>query len=57
MNELQVPEFQTYKEEATFWDNLDTAEFMEDDGEWLRFETPNKWAIRVALLPEIAKNF
>ncbi len=54
MNELQVPEFKTYEEEATFWDNLDTADFMEDDGEWFRFETPHKRAIRVAVLPEIA---
>lgn len=54
MNELQVPEFQTYEEEAAFWDNLDTADFMEDDGEWFRFDTPNKRAIRVAILPEIA---
>ena len=54
MNQLQVPEFKTYEEEATFWDNLDTADFMEDDGEWFRFETANKRAIRVAILPEVA---
>jgi len=54
MKELQVPEFKTYEEEAVFWDNLDTADFMEDDGEWFRFETPHKRAIRVAVLPEIA---
>ncbi len=54
MNELQVPEFKTYEEEATFWDNLDTAGFMEDDGEWFRFETPAKRAIQVAILPEVA---
>ena len=41
MKELQIPEFKSYEEEAAFWDNLDTAEFMEDDGEWFRFETPN----------------
>ena len=46
MNELQVPEFKSYEEEAAFWDNLDTADFMEDDGEWFRFETPHKRAIR-----------
>jgi hypothetical protein len=40
MNDIQVPEFETYEEEAAFWDNLDTAPFMEDDGEWLRFEVP-----------------
>jgi len=54
MNELKVPEFKTYQEEADFWDNLDTGDFMEDDGEWFRFETPDKRAIRVAILPEIA---
>jgi len=47
-------EFKTYEEEAAFWDNLDTADFMEDDGEWFRFDTPHKRAIRVAILPEIA---
>jgi hypothetical protein len=54
MKKLQVPEFKTYEEEVAFWDNLDTADFMEDDGEWFRFETPHKRAIRVAILPEIA---
>jgi hypothetical protein len=38
---LKAPEFETYEEEATFWDNLDTAEFMEDDGEWFHSETEN----------------
>jgi hypothetical protein len=51
---LQVPEFKTYEEEPAFWDNLDTAPYMEDDGEWFRFETPGKRAIRVAILPEVA---
>ncbi|MFQ5638274.1 MAG: CopG family antitoxin [bacterium] len=54
MKKLEVPKFKTYEDEATFWDNLDTTEFMEDDGEWFRFETPNKRAIRVAILPEVA---
>lgn len=40
MKKLHVPEFETYEEEADFWDNLDTGDFMEDDGEWFRFETP-----------------
>jgi hypothetical protein len=53
MKALQVPEFSTYEEEADFWDNLDTADFMEDDGEWFRFDTNQ--AIRVAILPEIAE--
>ena len=55
MKELHVPEFSTYEEEADFWDNLDTADFMEDDEQWFRFETPHKRAIRVAILPEIAE--
>ncbi len=55
MKKLQVPEFKNRDEEAEFWDNLDTADFMEDDGEWFRFDTPHKRAIRVAILPEIAE--
>ena len=54
MNPIEVPEFATYEEEAAFWDNFDTADFMEDDGEWFRFETPSKRAIRVAILAEVA---
>ena len=54
MKTLQVPEFKSYEEEAAFWDNLDTADFMEDDGEWFRFDTPHKRAIRVATLSETA---
>jgi len=42
---LEVPEFETYEEEAAFWDQLDTAPYMYDDGEWIRFETPHKRAI------------
>jgi CopG antitoxin of type II toxin-antitoxin system len=55
MSQLKVPEFKSYDEEAAFWDELDTADSMEDDGEWFRFETPNKRAIRVAVLPEVAE--
>ena len=55
MKKLQVPEFKSREEEAEFWDNLDTADFMEDDGEWFRFDTPHKRAVRVAILPEIAE--
>jgi hypothetical protein len=54
MSRLEVPEFKTYEEEAAFWDNLDTAPLMEDNGEWFRFETPMKRAVRVAILPEVA---
>ena len=55
MKALQVPEFKSYEEEAAFWNNLDTADFMEDDGEWFRFDTLHKRAIRVAILLEIAE--
>ena len=55
MKDIQVPEFSTFEEEADFWDNLDTADFMEDDEKWFRFETPHKRAIRVAILPEVAE--
>ncbi len=55
MNQLQVPTFDTYEEEATFWDNLDTADFMEDDGQWFRFETPSKRAVRIAILPDVVE--
>ena len=41
MKELHVPEFKSYEEEIEFWDNLDTADFMDDDGEWFRFDTPD----------------
>lgn len=53
MSRLQVPEFKTYEEEAAFWDNLDTADFMEDDGEWFHLEAPNQKAARIAILPEV----
>lgn len=52
-NEIKVPEFNSYEEEADFWDHFDTANYMEDDGEWLQVETDNKRALRVAILPEI----
>lgn len=55
MKELHIREFSTYEEEADFWDNLDTADLMEDEDEWFRFETPQKRAIRVVILPEIAE--
>ena len=55
MKALQVPEFKSYEEEAAFWDNLDTADFIEDDGEWFRFDTPHKKAVHFATLPEIAE--
>ncbi len=54
MSHLEVPEFESYEEEAKYWDNLDTSDFMEDDGEWFQFETANKRAVRVAILPQVA---
>jgi hypothetical protein len=54
MNKLQLPEFKSYEEEASFWDALDTFDLMEDDGEWFHFETSEKRAIRVAILPDVA---
>ncbi len=53
MKALEIPEFTTYEEEAEYWNNLDTASYMEDDGEWFQFETPLKRAIRVAILPDV----
>jgi predicted DNA binding CopG/RHH family protein len=55
MNRLEIPEFTSYDEEAAFWDNLDTGDFMQDDGKWFRFETPTKRAVRIAVLPDIAE--
>ncbi|MCB0062170.1 MAG: hypothetical protein KDE19_08650 [Caldilineaceae bacterium] len=53
MTQLTIPDFQTYEEEAEFWDNLDTADSMEDDGEWFQFETGQQQAVRVPILPNI----
>jgi len=53
MSSLQVPEFNSYEEEAAFRDSLDTADFMEDDGKWFHFDSPNQRAARVAILPEV----
>jgi hypothetical protein len=54
MTKITVPKFENYEEEAAYWDNLDTADFMEDDGQWFQFEVPLKRAMQVAILPEIA---
>jgi len=54
MNTLVVPEFKSYVEEAEYWDNLDTGDFMEDNGEWFTFDTPEKRAVHIAILPEVA---
>jgi hypothetical protein len=53
MNMLRLPKFTTYEEEAAFWDNLDTADLLEDDGEWFHFDTAGQRAVRVAILPEV----
>ena len=55
LKELDVPEFKSYEEEAAFWDQIDTADYMPDDDQWIHFDTPNQRAVRVAILPEIAK--
>ncbi|MXZ22291.1 MAG: hypothetical protein F4X14_17590 [Caldilineaceae bacterium SB0661_bin_32] len=57
MKELQVPEFKNYQEEAEFWDNLDTADFMEDDGEWFRFQTSQNQPIQVAKVLDCREMF
>ena len=53
MKQLEIPEFASFEDEAAFWDNLDTGDFMEDDGKWFRFDTPMKRAVRIAILPDI----
>jgi CopG antitoxin of type II toxin-antitoxin system len=53
MSKLDVPKFKSYEEEAAFWDNLDTADYMENDGHWFRFETDEQRAVRIAILPEV----
>jgi len=35
---LNIPEFESREEEAAFWDNLDTADYMDDDEEWFQLE-------------------
>ena len=49
MSKIVTPQFSTYEEGVKFWDNLDTSEMMDDDGEWLQFETPFRRAVRVAI--------
>ena len=56
MKGIQLPEFKSYEEEATFWDNLDTADFMEDDGEWFHLDVADERAVRVAILPDVIRN-
>lgn len=55
MKNLPLPQFDSYEAEAEFWDHLDTAPFMEEDGEWFHFETDEPRAIRIAILPQIAE--
>ena len=55
MKALQVPEFKSYEEEAAFWDNLDTADFMEDDGDGGFVLIRRTGAIHTAILPDIAE--
>lgn len=53
MKEIPTPQFSTYEEEAEFWDNFDTSDYMPED-EWLEIETDTKRPIRVTILPNIA---
>lgn len=53
MKEIPTPQFSTYEEEAEFWDNFDTSDYMPED-EWLEVETDSKRPIHVAILPNIA---
>lgn len=56
MSKIEVPEFKSYEEEAMFWDNLDTGDFMEDDGEWFHFEVADERAVRIPILPATIKS-
>jgi len=42
MSKIEIPEFKSYNEEATFWDNLDTGDFMADDVEWFHFDVADE---------------
>lgn len=55
-NGIQLPEFKSYEEEAAFWDHLDIAAMMEDDGEWFHFDVADERAVRVAIRPESIRN-
>ena len=55
MKKLHVPEFSTY-EEAAFWDNLDTADFMEDDGQWFRFKNAIIRALKYFTNGDLSEN-
>jgi hypothetical protein len=56
MSKMELPKFKSYEEEAIFWDNLDTVELMEDDGEWIHFDVADERAVRVAILPDVIKD-
>lgn len=55
MSKIVIPEFSSYEEEANFWDNFDTAELMEEGGEWFHFDVGEPRAVRIAIVPEIAR--
>ncbi len=55
MSKIVIPEFSSYEEEANFWDNFDTADLMEEGGEWIHFDVPNPRAVRIAIVPEVAR--
>ena len=56
MSKIEIPEFKSYEEEAAFWDNLDTGDFMEDDGKWFHFDVADERAVRVPILPDTIKS-
>ena len=56
MSKMELPKFKSYEEEAIFWDNLDTGELMENDGEWIHFDVADERAVRVAILPDVIKD-
>ncbi len=56
MSKIELPKFKSYEEEATFWDNLDAGDFMQDDGEWFHVDVADERAVRVPILPDLIKS-
>ena len=56
MNNYQIdtPEFATIEEEAEFWDNFDTGDYMPEDADWIRADNKYRRRRRIAILPDIA---
>ena len=49
MREIQTPKFANYEEEAAFWDNFDTADYMPEDG-WVEVKTDTKRPTHIIVL-------